>query len=143
MRLSGTAAPWLNALRPADASDLSAAIADEDRPQIFSPCYRNQHAWRVDSAGHGLGLAMVARCAKLMDAKLGFQSRLGHGSRFWLRLPVHAPPAHRPAPAVQTLTSLPPRGLLRPAPALGRKRVRDPHGGIGPMPSSRRRHGQW
>ncbi len=75
--------------------DTGVGIAEEDGPQIFSPYFRNQHAWRLDSAGHGLGLAVVARCARLMDATLDFQSHLGQGSRFWLRLPVHAAPAHR------------------------------------------------
>ncbi len=69
--------------------DTGIGIAAQDGQQIFSPYYRNQHAWRIDSAGHGLGLAVVARCARLMDATLGFQSRLGQGSRFWLRMPTH------------------------------------------------------
>ena len=67
--------------------DTGVGIAEEVGPQIFSPYYRSQHAWRLHSAGHGLGLAVVARCARLMDATMGFQSRLGKGSRFWLRLP--------------------------------------------------------
>lgn len=75
--------------------DTGVGIAAEDGQQIFSPYFRNQHAWRLDSAGHGLGLAVVARCAKLMDAPLGFQSRLGQGSRFWLRLPARTHAEHR------------------------------------------------
>jgi len=87
--------------------DTGVGIADEDGPQIFSPYFRNEHAWRLDSAGHGLGLAVVTRCARLMDATLGFQSRLGQGSRFWLRLPVHAATVHRPMPEGGPLTLLP------------------------------------
>ena len=41
----------------------------------------------VQSEGHGLGLSVVARCAKLMQAEIGMSSRLGLGSRFWIRLP--------------------------------------------------------
>ncbi|RYF43207.1 MAG: hybrid sensor histidine kinase/response regulator [Comamonadaceae bacterium] len=67
--------------------DTGVGIAPADRDRIFSPFYRNAHAWRIDSAGHGLGLAVVARCARLLDAALGFQSRPGRGSRFWLGLP--------------------------------------------------------
>lgn len=62
------------------------ALADQDR--IYSPFFRNEHAWRIDSAGHGLGLAVVARCAALMGATYGFSSRENHGSHFWLRLPA-------------------------------------------------------
>ena len=87
--------------------DTGVGIAEADGPQIFSPYFRNEHAWRLDSAGHGLGLAVVARCARLMDATLGFQSHLGRGSRFWLRLPVHVAPAHRNQPEVETSTPLP------------------------------------
>ncbi len=76
--------------------DTGVGIAAEDGDQIFSPYFRNQHAWRLDNAGHGLGLAVVARCAKLMDAPLGFQSRVGRGSRFWLRLPTHGAPSRQP-----------------------------------------------
>ncbi len=87
--------------------DTGVGIAEADGPQIFSPYFRNQHAWRLDSAGHGLGLAVVARCARLMDARLDFQSHLGRGSRFWLRLPVYAAPVHRPAVEVGTSIPLP------------------------------------
>ena len=71
--------------------DTGVGIAEEDGPQIFSPYYRNQHAWRLHSAGHGLGLAVVARCARLMGAPLDFKSRLGKGSCFWLSLPISQP----------------------------------------------------
>lgn len=94
--------------------DTGVGIAAEDGAQIFSPYFRNEHAWRLDSAGHGLGLAVVARCAKLMDAPLGFQSRLGKGSRFWLRLPARPHMEHEeppgngweeaPAPLLQRLS---------------------------------------
>lgn len=74
--------------------DTGVGIATQDEQQVFSPYYRSELAWRLDSAGHGLGLAVVARCAKLMGATYGVSSRLGKGSRFWLQLPAayHAPP---------------------------------------------------
>ena len=50
-----------------------------------SPYYRPELAWKIDSAGHGLGLAVVARCAKLMKVKYGMHSVEGKGSRFWMR----------------------------------------------------------
>lgn len=87
-------------LRPRGASwrievwDTGVGIAAQDHERIFSPFYRNEHAWRIDSAGHGLGLAVVSRCARLLNASLGFQSRYGRGSRFWLDL------AQAPLPVV-------------------------------------------
>lgn len=66
--------------------DTGIGIAMRDGADIFSPFYRNEHAWDIDSAGHGLGLAVVARCCAMMGAKHGFCSREGKGSCFWIRL---------------------------------------------------------
>jgi signal transduction histidine kinase/CheY-like chemotaxis protein len=68
--------------------DTGMGVASEDKGKIFSPFYRNEYAWRIDSAGHGVGLAVVARCAELMCASYGFESTEGRGSWFWLRLPA-------------------------------------------------------
>jgi signal transduction histidine kinase len=73
--------------------DTGVGIAEDDRQRIYSPFFRPEHAWRLDNAGHGLGLAVVARCADLMGASQGLSSREGLGSRFWLRLPAAAPVA--------------------------------------------------
>lgn len=67
--------------------DTGIGVALEDHDKIHSPFYRNQHAWHLENAGHGLGLAVVARCAELMNASHGFASRENRGSKFWLRLP--------------------------------------------------------
>ena len=65
--------------------DTGVGIADDEKSKIFSPYYRPELAWKIDSAGHGLGLAVVARCAKLMNVKYGMHSIEGKGSRFWMR----------------------------------------------------------
>lgn len=90
--------------------DTGIGIAADEEPQVFSPYYRSEHAGRLDGAGHGLGLAVVARCARLMGATHGFQSRQGKGSRFWLRLPALELPEVGPGPRSPTATS--------PAPAM-------------------------
>lgn len=66
--------------------DTGMGIALEDREHIHSPFFRNEHAWHIDSAGHGLGLAVVSRCVALMQATHGFDSRVGRGSWFWIQL---------------------------------------------------------
>lgn len=68
--------------------DTGLGVASEEQHHIFSPHYRSQHAWQVDDAGHGLGLAVVQRCATLLGGTLGLHSGLGRGSCFWLALPV-------------------------------------------------------
>lgn len=70
--------------------DTGVGIADDEKGKIFSPYYRPELAWKIDSAGHGLGLAVVARCAKLMKVKYGMQSIEGKGSRFWMRFTQYA-----------------------------------------------------
>lgn len=71
-----------------DVWDTGIGVAIEDQDRIYSPFYRNEHAWRIDSAGHGLGLSVVARCCEMMDCQYGFSSRLHRGSHFWLRVPA-------------------------------------------------------
>ena len=77
--------------------DTGVGVALEDQPRIYAPFYRPQHAWDIDNNGHGLGLAVVARCAKLMGADYGLASRLGRGSRFWLHLPAATPVTRHPS----------------------------------------------
>ncbi|WP_422650859.1 sensor histidine kinase [Cupriavidus sp. H18C1] len=71
--------------------DTGIGVANEDKSRIYSPYYRNEYAWRIDSAGHGLGLAVVARCATMMGAAYGLDSVERRGSRFWLRFPAADP----------------------------------------------------
>lgn len=81
-------------IRPRGAScaleewDTGVGIASEEKSKIFSPYYRPELAWKIDSAGHGLGLAVVARCAKLMKVTYGMDSVEGKGSRFWMRFGI-------------------------------------------------------
>lgn len=71
--------------------DTGIGMAARDDADIFSPFFRNEHAKGIDSAGHGLGLAVVARCCSLMQAPYGFRSREQKGSCFWIQLPAATP----------------------------------------------------
>ena len=66
--------------------DTGIGIASGAENEVFSPFFRQDHAWKIDSAGHGLGLAVVARCCSLMGAEYGFRSREQHGSCFWIEM---------------------------------------------------------
>lgn len=85
--------------------DTGLGVALEDQAHIYQPFYRPQHAWHINRAGHGLGLAVVARCAVLMHAQHGLQSRLGQGSCFWLQLPTAATVATVEAPPPNAVVS--------------------------------------
>lgn len=84
--------------------DTGVGVALHEQAQIYEAFYRPEHAWHVNRSGHGLGLAVVARCVALMQARQGLQSRLGKGSCFWLELPatqlaatvLHSAPAAAP-----------------------------------------------
>lgn len=82
-----------------EVCDTGAGIAQHEQDQVFSPYYRNEHAWKIDSVGLGLGLAVFKQCVQRMGAYDGMRSVLGRGSRFWISLPQAKPP--------HTLTALP------------------------------------
>lgn len=71
--------------------DTGMGVAIGEKDKIHSPFYRHEHAWLLDSAGHGLGLAVVARCVDLMKADYGFSSVEKKGSKFWLRISAAKP----------------------------------------------------
>jgi signal transduction histidine kinase/CheY-like chemotaxis protein len=69
-----------------EVCDTGIGVAEEEQSDIYLPYFRHEHAWDVKSEGHGLGLAVVARCALLLKSSIGMKSRLGRGSRFWITL---------------------------------------------------------
>jgi signal transduction histidine kinase len=95
--------------------DTGVGIADDEKNKIFSPYYRPELAWKIDSAGHGLGLAVVARCAKLMNVTYGMQSIEEKGSRFWMRFQQHQgeSKALDPTPAIDAVVPVTRRASLR------------------------------
>jgi signal transduction histidine kinase len=74
-----------------EVSDTGAGIAQSEQGKVFSPYYRNEHAWKIDSVGLGLGLAVFKQCVQRMSASDGMRSVLGRGSRFWISLPQAKP----------------------------------------------------
>jgi signal transduction histidine kinase/CheY-like chemotaxis protein len=68
-----------------EVCDTGIGVAEENKSNIYLPYFRQEQAWNIHSAGHGLGLSVVARCAKLMDTPFGMNSKLGRGSRFWIQ----------------------------------------------------------
>ena len=70
-----------------EVCDTGIGVAKDKQSDIYLPYFRNENAWGIDSEGHGLGLSVVARCALLLKSPLDMDSRLGKGSRFWIRVP--------------------------------------------------------
>ena len=65
--------------------DEGAGIAAADQKQLFQPFSQIGKSRRH---GHGLGLSIVERIVSKMGGKVGVQSAVGEGSRFWFTLPV-------------------------------------------------------
>ncbi|MDO5626187.1 MAG: hybrid sensor histidine kinase/response regulator [Pseudomonadota bacterium] len=78
--------------------DTGIGITAKRQASIFRPFERGLETALVPAPGathhapavasHGLGLAVVARCAALLGAQTGVHSAPGRGSCFWLRLPL-------------------------------------------------------
>ncbi|MEO6568306.1 MAG: ATP-binding protein [Opitutaceae bacterium] len=71
---------WLGVL------DRGPGIREEEQALLFKKFSRGQGAKSI--SGTGLGLAICRGIADLMDGKVGVTSQPGHGSTFWLEIPL-------------------------------------------------------
>lgn len=66
--------------------DNGVGIDTQEQQKIFEPYYQSPKIKDNRSKGSGLGLAIVKKNANLLEAKVGVESKLGHGSLFYLEL---------------------------------------------------------
>jgi signal transduction histidine kinase len=64
--------------------DNGIGIAPEKHARIFRMFERIHPA--AEYEGTGIGLTIACRAAERMGGSIGFESKLGHGSRFWIQL---------------------------------------------------------
>ncbi len=67
-------------------TDNGIGIAPEDQERIFSDFATLNPSYSRDTVGVGLGLAICRRIVQRMGGKIGVDSELGKGSRFWVQL---------------------------------------------------------
>jgi two-component system, sensor histidine kinase len=80
--------------------DTGPGIAARHRDRLFRSFERLERSRKHDAIeGAGLGLALSARLAKLMDGRLGYEDNPGGGSVFWLEVPLHPDNSAREASA--------------------------------------------
>ncbi|MBT3908720.1 MAG: ATP-binding protein [Rhodospirillaceae bacterium] len=73
-------------------ADTGPGIPEALQPQLFEPFNRlGLESGEIE--GTGIGLTICQQIVHHLDARLGFESREGHGSTFWVEVPhVEAPP---------------------------------------------------
>ena len=71
-----------------DVVDTGVGVQREKQKEIFEEFIQLNNPGRDLGKGLGLGLAIVARLADLLDAQIEVSSRVGRGSRFSLSLPA-------------------------------------------------------
>jgi two-component system, sensor histidine kinase len=79
--------------------DTGPGIAPAEQSAVFEEFYQGDNPARERSKGMGLGLAIVERLAKLMQAPVRLDSKVGRGSAFSVELPLAADPVERPLAA--------------------------------------------
>ncbi|HTL33645.1 MAG TPA: PAS domain S-box protein [Kofleriaceae bacterium] len=89
------------AMRPIENSQVRITVKDDGigippskQDKIWEPFQRaGQETGPIE--GTGIGLTITKRLADLMNGHVGFTSTEGHGSEFWVDLPVHEENAQR------------------------------------------------
>jgi PAS domain S-box-containing protein len=75
--------------------DTGMGIPVESQSKLFQPFQRaGQETGPIE--GTGIGLVITKRLAELMGGSVGFRSTPGHGSEFWVEMPIRESVASRP-----------------------------------------------
>lgn len=72
-------------------SDTGPGLTDAQRERLFN-AFERLGADDGPIEGAGIGLVLSKRLVELMKGSIGVDSQPGHGSTFWIRLPMAAPP---------------------------------------------------
>jgi signal transduction histidine kinase len=97
-------------------SDTGIGIQPDRVDELFQP-FSRLGAEHSKVSGTGIGLAFSRKVVEAMGGTLGFTSKIGKGSVFWVDLPAEtrAAPAAEPTAAAAKLTSLTGDEALSPA----------------------------
>jgi Na+/proline symporter/signal transduction histidine kinase/CheY-like chemotaxis protein len=79
-----------------DVWDTGLGIPQSKKREIFKEFHRLDQGAKV-ARGLGLGLSIVERIARVLDHKIEVTSKVGHGSRFSVEVPIAPPAASTPA----------------------------------------------
>ena len=72
-------------------ADTGPGIHPDDQTRIFGEFYQADVSLTRAHGGTGLGLVITDQLVRLMGGRIGFESRHGDGSLFWIELPMEVP----------------------------------------------------
>ena len=72
-------------------TDQGVGIPTEDQPNLFSTFHRARNVNHIQ--GTGLGLAIVKQCLDLHGGEISYDSNIGQGTRFTVKIPLTGDPA--------------------------------------------------
>ncbi len=84
--ITASAAPTASGVRVI-VTDNGDGIGREDLDHVFERFYRADKSRARASGGSGLGLAITKAWVEAMGGRVGVESTIGQGSRFWFELP--------------------------------------------------------
>lgn len=92
-----------------EVTDTGAGIKARDMvdQRLFSPYVQTEIGRSQGGKGTGLGLALVRQIVSLSGGRLGVRSRWGHGSTFWVEIPLGIGPRVYSTAPMPPLNSLP------------------------------------
>ncbi len=93
--------------------DNGIGIAEDDQEKVFG-AFNRLHEGRHGAEGTGIGLAITQRLVQYMNGEIGFQSRVGEGSEFWVDLPRSIPEVGHKEEVDDELTVAAPDTVLPP-----------------------------
>ncbi|NJO04386.1 MAG: cell wall metabolism sensor histidine kinase WalK [Chloroflexaceae bacterium] len=68
--------------------DNGVGIREADQDKVFMRFFRSENPLSVEVGGTGLGLAITYSLVALHECQIGFQSKEGEGTCFWIRIPI-------------------------------------------------------